>query len=112
MVLTGGLYGGFSDKFSVIRLPLGVSVGHRFPLEGAMAVTPFVHPRLSLDVCASHCANVGTNLNVDFDLGADWEITRVLALRGALTVGSVSNRSSKTGFGLGLVFHPATVTRR
>ena len=95
------------------RIPLGVSVGHRFPIEGTKtAITPYVHPRLSLDACVSDCGPIGTDLKVNFDVGADFEATRVLSLRGALTVGGVGAGDSKVGFGFGLVFHPATLSRR
>lgn len=111
LVLTGGLYGAFSGDFSVVRLPIGVSVGHRFPLQGGMALTPYAHPRLSIDVCASNCNGVGTDLNVNFDMGLDWEINRTLSLRGAFTVGGVSALPSRTSFGFSLAFHPQTLPR-
>lgn len=111
MILTGGLYGAFSSNFSVVRLPIGVSVGHRFPLQGGMALTPYAAPRLSIDVCASSCNGTGTDLNVNFDMGLDWEINRTLSMRGALTVGGVSDGPSKTGFGFSLAFHPQTMQR-
>lgn len=110
LVLTGGLYGEFGVKPSLVRLPLGVSVGHRFPIEGTKtAITPYVHPRLSIDMCASDCAGIGTKVKVNFDFGADFEVTRALSLRGALTVGGVSAFDSKVGFGFGLAFHPVGV---
>lgn len=113
MVLTGGLYGAFASDGSVIRLPIGVSVGHRFPIQGTqMAITPFAHPRLSVDVCASDCAGVGTKLKVNFDFGADYEVTRMLSLRAAVTVGGVSDGPSQTGFGFGLAFRPAGLRTR
>jgi hypothetical protein len=113
MVLTGGIYGEFGVKPNYVRIPLGVSVGHRFPIQGTRtALTPYVHPRLSLDACVSDCHGIGTDVNVNFDIGADFEATRVLSLRGALTVGGVGAGSSKVGFGFGLVFRPATLGRR
>lgn len=112
LMLTGGIYGAFSSDYSVVRLPIGVSVGHRFPLQGGMALTPFAAPRLSIDVCASHCFGEGTNVNVNFDMGVDWDITSILALRGAFTVGAVGAGPSKTGFGLGLAFHPSGTLHR
>ncbi|HEU4642936.1 MAG TPA: hypothetical protein VFS44_10825 [Gemmatimonadaceae bacterium] len=110
LVLTGGLYGEFGVKPSIIRLPLGVSVGHRFPIEGTKtAITPYVHPRLSIDMCASDCEGIDTKVKVNFDFGADFEVTRQLSLRGAFTVGGVSEADSKVGFGFGLAFHPVGV---
>ena len=113
MVLTGGLYGEFGSAFSVVRLPFGVVVGHRFPIQGTKtAITPYAHPRLSVDVCSSDCGDIGTKLKVNFDFGADFEVTRALSLRGAFTVGGVSAADSKVGFGFGLAFHPVGVSGR
>jgi len=113
MLLTGGIYGEFGVKPNYVRIPLGVSVGHRFPIQGTKtAITPYVHPRLSLDACVSDCFGTGTDLKVNFDIGADFQATPVLSLRGALTVGGVGAFDSKVGFGFGLVFHPATLSRR
>lgn len=115
MILTGGIYGEFGIKPSFIRLPVGVVVGHRFPIEGSsMAITPYVHPRVSIDACLSDCDrfggdDIGTKVKVNFDIGADFEITRTLSLRGALTVGGVSVFESQAGFGFGLAFHPGSV---
>lgn len=113
ILFTGGLYGMFSGDLSLLRIPFGVSVGHRFPIQGTpMALTPFAHPRLSVDACISDCGDEDkTKLKVDFDLGLDWAITRQLSLRGALTVGGVWVGSSETGFGLSVAFHPQTVRR-
>ena len=117
IVLTGGLYGEFGIKPSFVRIPVGVSVGHRFPISGtSMAITPYVHPRLSIDACVSDCdvfgTDIGTKLKVNFDFGADFEVTRTLSLRAALDVGGVSEFDSKVGFGFGFAFRPATLSRR
>lgn len=106
LVLTAGLYGAFSSDVSYIRIPVGVAVGHSFPLQGGMELTPYVAPRLSVDACVSDCFGAGTDLNVNFDIGVDWKLNPVLSLRGALTVGAVGNGPSQTGFGLGLAFRP------
>lgn len=124
MVLTGGIYGEFGIKPSFFRLPIGIAVGHRFPLQGTTtAITPFVHPRLSIDACISDCdrfgADLGTKLKVNFDFGADFEVTRTLSLRGAITVGGVGQLGpregsfdSKVGFGFGFAFRPASIGGR
>jgi hypothetical protein len=118
LVLTGGLYGEFGVKPSFVRIPIGVAVGHRFPIQGTTtAITPFVHPRLSIDACLSDCdlgfgQDIGTKVKVNFDFGADFEVTRTLSLRGALTVGGISEFDSKVGFGFGLAFRPATLSTR
>src|SRR5690349_17987089 len=54
-LLTAGLNFAVGDGSDLVRVPLGVSVGHRFPLDEGFAITPYVHPRLSLDMCTD-CA--------------------------------------------------------
>lgn len=107
VIFTGGVYGEFGMNPSLIRIPIGAVVGHRFPLQGStMAITPYVHPRISLDACVSDCHGLGTKVKLNFDLGADYEVTPKLSLRGAILVGGVSNGDSQAGFGLGVAFHP------
>ena len=106
--LTGGLYFSLAGDFTALRLPIGVVVGHRFPLNGGsgnMAITPYVHPRLSFDVCTSGCGN---SVNVNFDAGGSLDISHLIAIRAALLFGSVGEGSSKVGFGAGLTFRPGS----
>lgn len=109
LMLTGGLYGDFSSDIGFLRIPIGVVAGHKFPLQHGMALTPYAAPRLSIDACISSCDGMGTNANVNFDFGLDWQVNPMLSLRGALTVGAVGDFPSKTGFGFGLAFHPGTI---
>jgi hypothetical protein len=110
VVLTGGLYGEFGMVASFARIPIGAVVGHRFPIQGSnTAITPYVHPRITLDACISDCHGLDSKVKMNFDVGADFEFTPRLSLRGAVTVGGVSAFDSETGFGLGLVFHPGLV---
>jgi hypothetical protein len=107
VLLTGGVYGEFGMAQSFVRIPIGAVVGHRFPIEGTKtAITPFVHPRVSFDACVSDCNGLGTKVKLNFDLGADFEVTQKLSLRGAILVGGVSAGDSQAGFGLGVAFHP------
>ncbi len=110
VVLTGGLYGAFGNQ-SFIRIPFGAVVGHHFPLGGALRLTPFVSPRLSVDVCASNCYGIGTDLKLNFDLGASLDVTSTLAIRSALTIGGVSAADSRTSFGIGLTYRPNMAPR-
>ncbi|HEY2897972.1 MAG TPA: hypothetical protein VGJ12_12610 [Gemmatimonadaceae bacterium] len=117
LLLTGGLYGAFGSQ-SFIRIPIGVVAGHRFPLAGNLALTPFVSPRLSVDVCASKCRpnpdfdGIGTNLKLDFDIGAGLDVTSSIGIRAALTIGGVSSGDSQTAFGVGLTYRPNMAPRR
>lgn len=107
VLLTGGLYGEFGSNVSFVRIPIGAVVGHRFPIEGSKtAITPYVHPRISLDACVSDCHGLDTKVKLNFDIGADFEVTPKLSLRGAILVGGVSAFDSQAGFGFGVAFHP------
>ena len=111
LLLTGGLYGAFGDQ-SFVRIPVGVVVGHHFPIASNLVLTPFVSPRLSVDVCASSCRGIGTDLKLNFDIGAALDVTRTIGIRTALTVGGVSAFDSRTSFGIGLVYRPNMAPRR
>lgn len=101
-VLTAGIYAALGDGPDLVRVPVGVSIGHRFPLEGQMAITPFVHPRVSFDFLSGN-----NNVTVDFDLGGNLELTRELSLRASLLVSGGDTFSDDTGFGIGLAWRPA-----
>ncbi|MFL5575616.1 MAG: hypothetical protein ACJ79S_06590 [Gemmatimonadaceae bacterium] len=90
-LLTAGLNGAFGNDNTVLRVPVGVSVGHRFPLQGGMAITPYVHPRVSIDYCSQCIDDSGdkgkSDVNLNFDLGANFELTPQFALRASLKLG-------------------------
>jgi hypothetical protein len=113
VLLTGGFYPVFGGKNGGgIRIPFGAVVGHRFALQGGrMAISPFAHPRLSLDVCTSKCGGEGSKVKLNFDLGADFEITPNLALRGAIDIGGVGPGDSQTGVGVSLAYRPFGISR-
>ncbi len=83
MVLGGGMGVSLVDGESFFQIPIGVAIGHRFPLEGKYAITPYVHPRLTI---ASANGNSDTDLN--FDLGGHFEINSQMQLRLAATFGA------------------------
>jgi hypothetical protein len=105
-LFTFGAYLAAGD-YRLFRMPVGVSVGHRFDLTGGMALTPYVHPRVSVDVRSGRGDN--SDLNVDFDLGASFEITRTLAIRAsALFTGS---EGWDDGFGISLAWTASGLSR-
>lgn len=112
VLITAGLYGAFGDP-NIFRIPIGLSVGHRFPLEGAMAVTPYVHPRVSIDLC-SNCFAGGddTDISINFDLGADLELSRQLSLRFAALFAGGDAFGNDDGFGISLAWKPAALSPR
>jgi hypothetical protein len=81
ILLAAGLFGQFGNDITSVGVPVGVSVGHRFPLTGtSMAVTPYIHPRVSLDYVSVADEN-DTEVNITFDVGGNLELTPQLALR-------------------------------
>lgn len=87
MVFGAGLGITAGDRFDAFRVPVGVAIGHRFPLEGKLAITPFVHPRLSIDrISAGGVSN--TDTNIDFDIGGSFEINEQMQIRLAATLGN------------------------
>ena len=86
IVLAGGLGFSTGDDVTTVRLPIGAVFGHRFPLEGGLAITPFVHPRLSYDrISFNGNSDSDTNLNVD--IGANFEFKPQMAIRAAAALG-------------------------
>ena len=80
IVLAGGLGASFGDSITILRLPFGASIGHRFPLEGTFAISPFVHPRLSWNrISTTGFSDSDTGL--DLDIGANFEINPRMAVR-------------------------------
>lgn len=112
LLFTAGAGLAVGDGPDLFRVPVGVSVGHRFALENNLAITPYVHPRLSLDVLTGTRAagSDRTDLALDFDLGADFEITRQLALRTSLVL-SGGGGADNVGFGIGLTITPSALRR-
>ena len=110
VLLTAGADAALGDAAKFVRIPVGASVGHRFPLEGTrMAVTPYVHPRLSLDFSSySNCPATADcsdhELNFDFDLGVDWEFTPQFAARFSAGLGDAD------AIGIGFAWHPGRTT--
>jgi len=107
VALTGGV--GFSgvDGHNVVRVPLGASVGHRFALDNGMSITPFVHPRLSLDQCNDCKAGRSDGkLNVAVDVGGNLQLTDQVALRVIATAGGADYLGSGNGLGLGVAWTP------
>lgn len=110
LLFTVGAYGNFGDGTTILRIPVGVSVGHRFPLDaGQMAITPYVHPRAALYFCnGDRCGadDSDTDIRINFDLGADFELTRALSLRFSVMLGG----DEEEAFGFGLAWRPRGLT--
>lgn len=93
MVLGGGLGLTTYDNVSLFRIPVGVAIGHRFPLEGNFAITPFVHPRIainrvSVDTPGGDVSD--TESDVEIDIGASFELNTQMQIRLGASLGDNS----------------------
>ena len=83
------------------RIPVGLSVGGRFGGEnGELAFSPYVHPRLGLEILAND-GESETELAFAVDFGVDVELSRTVTLRGAFTW--VEGEFAENALGVGLV---------
>jgi hypothetical protein len=108
VMFVAGVNAAFSDPIDIYRIPVGVSVGHRFPLEGQMAITPFAHPRLIIDHCSEDCfgADDATDFGLGFDLGVNFDLNPQAALRLSLSFANGELFEDQDSMGFGFVWHP------
>jgi len=109
-LLTVGVNFATSDPMTAIRVPVGVSIGHRFPLEGRMSITPWIHPRISIDHFNWDTGfdfrgrdDSETDANFVMDLGGSFEFSPNFALRLAASFGGDVLDDS---FGVSLAWRP------
>jgi hypothetical protein len=110
---TVGVNMALGDGGNLVRIPFGVSIGHRFELDQGFAITPYIHPRVSLDVC-SDCGRDNSNksdLGIDFDLGANFEVTRQLSFRVSALFGGSDTFGDSDGFGISLAWTPPGLSK-
>jgi hypothetical protein len=108
LLFSAGAGGSFADGRSLMRIPIGLSVGHRFEFDVPLSVTPYAHPRLSIDVC-SECGPGGrrdTSLGVDVDLGVGVEISKSLELRASALFAGSDFFARDNSFGISLAWIP------
>lgn len=109
VVLTAGAGLGLG-RSTTIRVPIGASLGYRFELEKNVALTPYVHPRLSADICNNCRRNDDLGFGINFDIGANLDVTRALALRAAALFGG-GDLFSQNGLGISLAWRPPGLRR-
>ncbi len=105
LLLTVGANAIVGDHFW-LDIPVGISLGHRFPLEGGLAITPYLHPRVGLEYVRVN-DNSDTDLGVAFDLGVDFEVSPRLSIRGTFMFGS----DDRDAIGIGLAWRPQGLRR-
>ncbi len=98
LLLTAGAYAALSGP-TLFSVPVGVSVGHRFDLDNGLALTPYIHPRLALSYHSGYKGGSSdSDMDVVFDLGANFEVSPRLSLRAAFVFGG--DRNDAIGFAL------------
>ena len=108
MVLTGGVYPSFGDDLTIVRIPIQLSMGHRFDVENSqVAITPFLNPRLSFDLCGD-CVDE-SDLSINFDVGAAFELNPRLSLVAAILFPGGDILPDDTGFGFGIYWRPGAI---
>ena len=113
LLLTGGVGMSFGDGVSLLRVPIGVSIGHTFELDKDMTLTPYVHPRASIDVC-SNCGNRNdsqSEVSLNFDLGVNFQVNRQFAVRAAAAFSGSDLAGSEDAFAVGFVWTPRPLVK-
>ena len=116
---TGGAGFSSGSSLNVVRIPIGAAVGHTFKLDNGSELTPFVHPRLSLDFCTGpvEVTNPGgtslpaacpssSKVDIDVDVGVNYEITPQVAVRIAGLLGGTSYVGSTNAIGFSVAWTP------
>lgn len=114
LLLTGGAGVALGAGQTVLRLPVGASAGHRFGFDGGLALTPYVHPRLSVDRCFS-CNGSTTNsteVSLNFDVGVNFEVTPRFSLRAAAAFSGSDVVSRNDTFAFGINWIPAPLVKK
>lgn len=109
MLFTAGVDGAFGGGYTLMRIPVGLSIGHRFPLEGGMAITPYAHPRVSFDFC-SQCGN-NSDVSLNFDIGANFDFSPQFALRVSALFNGSDYLARDNAFGISLAWTPPGMKR-
>jgi hypothetical protein len=97
----GGGAAWVSDRVHA-RVPVGVSVGIALGTPGAIVLTPYVHPRVALDLLAYDLPGgqerTETDFRFDLDVGVDAALGQSLVLRAGATIGD------RNTFGAGIAW--------
>jgi len=95
-----GFGAGFND-ITLLRVPVGVSIGLDLTNQGLPQLTPYVFPRAALEVAAWDVGGeeeTDTDLGVAVDVGADLAMTPELTLRAGVTL------ADRNAFGVGVAY--------
>lgn len=114
LLFTAGAGAAFGGGYTLVRIPVGVSIGHTFDLEQGMAITPYVHPRASIDLASSGGRNDGSQseVSLNFDLGVNFKVNSQFAVRAAAAFTGSELAGAQDTFAIGFNWTPAPLARR
>ena len=114
LLFTAGAGAAFGGGYTLVRIPVGVSLGHTFELEQGMVITPYVHPRASVDVASSGGRNGGgqSEVSLNFDLGVNFQVNSQFSVRAAAAFTGSELAGAQDTFALGFNWTPAPLARR
>jgi hypothetical protein len=106
IMFTVGVFTQFGNDLTFFSIPVGASIGHRFPLSGtSMAITPYIHPRVGFEYASAN-DDSETDLHITFDLGGNLELTPQLALRVSTMLGGEGLLGDSDAIGISLAWTP------
>ena len=114
VLFTAGAGAAFGGGATLVRIPVGVSIGHTFGLEQGMAIIPYVHPRASLDWASGGGASGGgqSEVSLNFDLGVNFQVNSQFAVRAAAAFTGSELGGAQDTFAIGFNWTPAPLSRR
>ena len=114
VLFTAGAGAAFGGGATLVRIPVGVSIGHTFGLEQGMAIIPYVHPRASLDWASGGGASGGgqSEVSLNFDLGVNFQVNSQFAVRAAAAFTGSELGGAQDTFAIGFNGMPAPLSRR
>lgn len=114
LLFTASAGAAFGGGATVVRIPVGVSIGHTFDLEQGMAITPYVHPRASLDWASSggRSGDSQSEVSLNFDLGVNFRVNSQFAVRAAAAFTGSDLAGAQDTFAIGFNWTPAPLSRR
>ncbi len=114
LLFTAGAGAAFGGGYTLVRIPVGLSIGHTFDLEQGMAVTPYVHPRASLDLASGGGRRGGSQseVSLNFDLGVNFQVNSQFSVRAAAAFTGSELAGAQDTFAIGFNWSPAPLSRR
>jgi hypothetical protein len=107
MLGTLGVGLAFGHGGSLTRVPVALSIGHRFVFGNGVALTPYIHPEAALEFCNRCVAQVrgGTadaGIGAGFGVGGNLELTSHFSVRleGGINTSTIGAQDNTIGFGV------------